>query len=437
MRARGRPPRARGRQADPQGPDRLGADGPLPYPDGSTAVRQVVVHPGAVCIVATTPALYLVRQPREAVEEPALLELPAGKLDKEGETPLECAQRELARRSASRRAIGRELRSFYTSPGSPTRRSTFPGDRALRLKAEPEDDERIEIVEVRWRSSIDDHGCVDAKSLVGLRCCCASRPAAVPAGRPPPEQGRRPPRGSTQHGHDGPSSRCPEVRPSPRFEALVLDFLAHLEFERGLSRNTLAAYRTDLLQFGRFLAERDRDATDGDRARTSPTSSPSWPRGRQRHAAVLDRDRPPEGGLPSVLLPPPAPRGADRRRPGGEAGGAAAREEAPGGAQLRRGPEAARPAARRRADRDPRPRPARGDVRVGASGDRDDLRSTISRRRHRVTGAPRPAEGLEGAPGAGRREGDRRRPRLPALRAPAAGPRADERSSSSTSAAGR
>jgi len=42
-----------------------------------------------------------------------------------------------------------------------------------------------------------------------------------------------------------------------RFEHLVLDFLAYLEFERGLSRNTLDAYRTDLLQFGRFLEERD------------------------------------------------------------------------------------------------------------------------------------------------------------------------------------
>ena len=38
-----------------------------------------------------------------------------------------------------------------------------------------------------------------------------------------------------------------------RFEDLVLDFLAYLEFERGLSRNTLEAYRSDLLQFGRFL----------------------------------------------------------------------------------------------------------------------------------------------------------------------------------------
>ena len=47
-----------------------------------------------------------------------------------------------------------------------------------------------------------------------------------------------------------------------RFEHLVLDFLAYLEFERGLSRNTLDAYRTDLLQFGRFLARRELSALD-------------------------------------------------------------------------------------------------------------------------------------------------------------------------------
>jgi integrase/recombinase XerD len=46
-----------------------------------------------------------------------------------------------------------------------------------------------------------------------------------------------------------------------RFEHLVLDFLAYLEFERGLSRNTLEAYRSDLLQFGRFLDARGTSAT--------------------------------------------------------------------------------------------------------------------------------------------------------------------------------
>jgi integrase/recombinase XerD len=54
---------------------------------------------------------------------------------------------------------------------------------------------------------------------------------------------------------------APEERPSlaqapARLEQLVLDFLAYLELERGLSRNTLEAYRSDLLQFGGFLARR-------------------------------------------------------------------------------------------------------------------------------------------------------------------------------------
>jgi integrase/recombinase XerD len=40
------------------------------------------------------------------------------------------------------------------------------------------------------------------------------------------------------------------------FDQLVFDFLGYLEFERGLSANTLQAYRTDLLQFGEFLGER-------------------------------------------------------------------------------------------------------------------------------------------------------------------------------------
>ena len=44
-----------------------------------------------------------------------------------------------------------------------------------------------------------------------------------------------------------------------RLTELTLDFLATLELERGLSRNTLAAYASDLQQFGAFLARIDRD----------------------------------------------------------------------------------------------------------------------------------------------------------------------------------
>jgi integrase/recombinase XerD len=44
-----------------------------------------------------------------------------------------------------------------------------------------------------------------------------------------------------------------------RLTDLTLDFLASLELERGLSRNTLEAYRSDLQQFGLFLGRRERD----------------------------------------------------------------------------------------------------------------------------------------------------------------------------------
>jgi ADP-ribose pyrophosphatase len=141
------------------------------YSDGSRATRQVVVHPGAVCVIPHDgDVLYMIEQPREAVEEPALLELPAGKLDVEGETPLQCAQRELAEEIGKSAGDWRELKRFYTSPG-------FANERVwLLLATELYDapqrrstDERIEIVEFPL-TDIDSaiERCEDAKSLIGL-----------------------------------------------------------------------------------------------------------------------------------------------------------------------------------------------------------------------------------------------------------------------------
>ena len=54
--------------------------------------------------------------------------------------------------------------------------------------------------------------------------------------------------------HTGKPAAAPAV--GPHMRRLILDFLAYIELERGLSRNTLEAYRGDLLQFGVFLARR-------------------------------------------------------------------------------------------------------------------------------------------------------------------------------------
>ena len=63
------------------------------------------------------------------------------------------------------------------------------------------------------------------------------------------------------------SNAVAEAPPLPPGHAeLILDFLAWLEYERGLSRNTLVAYRTDLSQLGHHLASRGRDALNADRS---------------------------------------------------------------------------------------------------------------------------------------------------------------------------
>ena len=63
--------------------------------DGKTAYREIIEHNGAVALVPVTAdgKVVMVRQYRKACEK-ALLEIPAGKIDK-GEEPAICATREL------------------------------------------------------------------------------------------------------------------------------------------------------------------------------------------------------------------------------------------------------------------------------------------------------------------------------------------------------
>jgi 8-oxo-dGTP pyrophosphatase MutT (NUDIX family) len=141
------------------------------YADGSRAAREVVAHPGAVGIVAHDDRrLYMVRQPREAVGEDSLLELPAGKLDVEGELPLDCAKRELVEEVGIKADEWRPLKRFYTSPGFTDEEvHLFLATGLREVEAQPSKGERIEVVEVRL-DELDEaiEACSDAKSLIGL-----------------------------------------------------------------------------------------------------------------------------------------------------------------------------------------------------------------------------------------------------------------------------
>ena len=141
------------------------------YPDGSTATREIVGHPGAVAMVAHDDLhIYLVRQPREAVREESLLELPAGKLDVPGESPLDCAKRELAEEVGKSASEWRELKRFYTTPGFAEEEvivylATDLGD----ATAEAEEEERLEVIAwplAELDAAIEE--CRDSKSLVGM-----------------------------------------------------------------------------------------------------------------------------------------------------------------------------------------------------------------------------------------------------------------------------
>jgi 8-oxo-dGTP pyrophosphatase MutT (NUDIX family) len=141
------------------------------YEDGEAADREIVAHPGAVGVVAHDgERLYLVRQPREAVGEPALLELPAGKLDEEGEDALATAKRELAEEIGKGARSWKRLTSFYTSPGFADEEChLFLATDLYDESAEAADEERIEIVDVPL-AELDRviADCRDSKTLVGL-----------------------------------------------------------------------------------------------------------------------------------------------------------------------------------------------------------------------------------------------------------------------------
>jgi|SRR6478752_3664800 len=118
------------------------------HEDGSEVEREVVEHPGSVAVLAYDEEFaYLVAQPREAVEEDELLEIPAGTLDVEGESELECAKRELAEEAELEAEHWNLLHVIYPSPGFLTEKVTiFEATGLSPASGERDDDEEIEII---------------------------------------------------------------------------------------------------------------------------------------------------------------------------------------------------------------------------------------------------------------------------------------------------
>ena len=141
------------------------------YDDGEEAKREIVSHPGAVTILPYDgERIWLVRQPREPVGEQSLLELPAGKLDEEGEEPEQTARRELAEEIGKGARSWKHLVSFYNSPGLLAEENhLFLAEDLYEESLEAGENERIGIVELpveRLDETIPQLR--DAKTLIGL-----------------------------------------------------------------------------------------------------------------------------------------------------------------------------------------------------------------------------------------------------------------------------
>ena len=147
-------------------------------PRGKRHTREIVEHPGAVCVIPLhDDDVLMVRQWRTPVEQ-VVLELPAGTLDRLADGSIEdpdlAAPRELGEETGYRAGSWRKLGRFWTAPGFTEE------DMHLYLATDlvalddyrgPDADEYLDLVRVPWREAVataEGGGIEDAKTLVGL-----------------------------------------------------------------------------------------------------------------------------------------------------------------------------------------------------------------------------------------------------------------------------
>lgn len=144
-------------------------------PNGETGKREIVKHPGAVAIIATTDEgkLVLVEQYRKAMEK-ELVEIPAGKLE-EGEQPETTAVRELEEETGYVCDKMELITSFYTSPGFADEIVYLyeaTGLKKKENKADLDEDEFVELMEVTLEEAMElikEQRIHDAKTMFAVQ----------------------------------------------------------------------------------------------------------------------------------------------------------------------------------------------------------------------------------------------------------------------------
>lgn len=140
-------------------------------PNGGTATREIVKHPGAVGVLALIgDKMIVVEQYRKPLEK-SQIEIPAGKLDP-GEDPLQAAIRELEEETGYRCASLKHVCSFYTSPGFADEiLHLYVAEELTKGEANPDEDEFLEIEAITLEEAqryIADQKISDAKTILAV-----------------------------------------------------------------------------------------------------------------------------------------------------------------------------------------------------------------------------------------------------------------------------
>ena len=126
-------------------------------PNGNTANREVVEHPGGVCVlpIDKNGDILLVRQFRYPYMKETL-EVPAGKRDKDGDSdPLVCGKRELKEETGAKAENYIPLGTLYPSPGYTDEIIYMYAATGLTFgEAEPDEDEFINLVRIPLKEAV-------------------------------------------------------------------------------------------------------------------------------------------------------------------------------------------------------------------------------------------------------------------------------------------
>ena len=139
--------------------------------DGSETRREFLDHPGSAAILAmpTESTVLLIRTYRHPVRE-VLYEIPAGTLDVPGESPEDCARRELEEETGYKAERFELLTTIAPSPGTSSERIWIFRATNMEQVAPPTSDEALAIEEMPIEKALD---LMQAERLADGKTVCA------------------------------------------------------------------------------------------------------------------------------------------------------------------------------------------------------------------------------------------------------------------------